>query len=360
MNINNLEVGQVLKNYKVLCETLNEKVKTGGAKKLQVEDWERYFSYKRSGNSFEIIEILETPKPRVDGRSNGNSRVKYIDKIETLLLDLLTQSENKGKVVLSKNKLLVALSMVNKSYVYGRFKPHKLSKMINIDVKEIIDFYETSNGMLTRNLKTAIENLKKRSLISCNTVFSVCHLEMDETEQGVYKNIKSEYKDSYGDETVEFGIRNPSQRLSHRLATEDETALILEVQRDMLDKYEVEELKDIFKTGKHLEFFKDVRDILFDRGDIYFYYDSYEIIFNPHHILEESRLKNRKSEQSELNGLIVDNIISNASKRNTNAEEKYKKTHKEVYKMRWNPQYLDNSYHLTSLLIDIDSKTIYI
>lgn len=32
-----------IKNYKMLCELLEQEVKNGKSKKLQLEDWKRYF-----------------------------------------------------------------------------------------------------------------------------------------------------------------------------------------------------------------------------------------------------------------------------------------------------------------------------
>ena len=49
MDINNLKKGQVVKNYKEMCLVLQEEIKTGKSKQLQLKDWERYFSYHKEG-----------------------------------------------------------------------------------------------------------------------------------------------------------------------------------------------------------------------------------------------------------------------------------------------------------------------
>ena len=77
INTNALKTNQTFKNYKELCEYLDEPIKTGKSKQLQLKDWERYFSYKKEGQKFIITEIFDTPKEKIDKRTNGN-RSKYV------------------------------------------------------------------------------------------------------------------------------------------------------------------------------------------------------------------------------------------------------------------------------------------
>lgn len=71
MNINILESNQVYKNYKELCGALNEKEKGGKSKKLQLKEWERYFSFHKEGQKIIIDEVYENPKEKIDGRKNN-------------------------------------------------------------------------------------------------------------------------------------------------------------------------------------------------------------------------------------------------------------------------------------------------
>jgi hypothetical protein len=38
-----------VKNYKKMCELLNEEVKTSNSKKAQLKRWERYISWSKNG-----------------------------------------------------------------------------------------------------------------------------------------------------------------------------------------------------------------------------------------------------------------------------------------------------------------------
>lgn len=57
MNIDNIKVGMEFKNYKALCEFLEEQVKAGKSKQLQLKRWKEYFDWDNIGNKYTITEI---------------------------------------------------------------------------------------------------------------------------------------------------------------------------------------------------------------------------------------------------------------------------------------------------------------
>lgn len=59
MNINNLCVGQIYKNYRDLCTVLEQPVKSGCSKNSQINKWGRFFDYERVGNAYIIRKIYE-------------------------------------------------------------------------------------------------------------------------------------------------------------------------------------------------------------------------------------------------------------------------------------------------------------
>ena len=62
--IETITIGK-FKNYRKICEYLHEPIKTGKAKQLQLEDWKRYFEYKRDGNAFVITKVYDVPKEKI-------------------------------------------------------------------------------------------------------------------------------------------------------------------------------------------------------------------------------------------------------------------------------------------------------
>ncbi|KNY24979.1 hypothetical protein [Pseudobacteroides cellulosolvens] len=84
MDKTNITKGQVIKNYKVLCEILGHKVKAGKSKILHMKDLERYFKFHFDKQKIIIDEVYDTPKEKVDGRiTNGKS--KYDNLMDNII-----------------------------------------------------------------------------------------------------------------------------------------------------------------------------------------------------------------------------------------------------------------------------------
>lgn len=65
VDVSELKLGKY-KNYKALCGVLNEPIKGGKSKTLQLENWKRFFSYYRMGSSYIITEIKKNPDKKIN------------------------------------------------------------------------------------------------------------------------------------------------------------------------------------------------------------------------------------------------------------------------------------------------------
>ena len=81
MNIENLEEGMEVKNYKELCKLLEMPVKTSNSKKSQMKELERYVDFEQKGQKIIIQEIYSQPKEKVDNRLLGNNRKEFSNYI---------------------------------------------------------------------------------------------------------------------------------------------------------------------------------------------------------------------------------------------------------------------------------------
>ena len=61
MNLENIQAGMRVPNYRKLCELLEESVEAGNSKKSQLRKWEQFFSYQKDKNTFIITEIYNVP-----------------------------------------------------------------------------------------------------------------------------------------------------------------------------------------------------------------------------------------------------------------------------------------------------------
>jgi hypothetical protein len=327
MNISNISEGQIFKNYKALCAEINEPIKTGKAKQLQLQDWERYFEYSKSGNSFIINKIYEIPKEKVDGRgkSEGSRRSIYGNATQLLITDLLARSN--GYVTISKNKLMLSIGMININFGECSQQVKKLAKYTDINEKFIYDFYNINNGNFTRIIESALNNLEDKSIIIYSRIIKVC-------EQG---------------------------RFSPRKATKWEETQILECEKEVLEELGFENKSDVRVSSKWVKFKQGVQNKLSERTEIKYYFYAYEITVNKKYIEQErNKLADLLLEQvvrdetlNNLNSTIIEHFIHNSQERHTNGF-----TSGKLSKIRLDKNYIEHMKHLATLLIDKDAPRI--
>ena len=59
MDLSNLHVGDIIKNYRCLCDILKEPIFSGNSKRCQLNRLNRYFKWERCGKKYIIIEIYD-------------------------------------------------------------------------------------------------------------------------------------------------------------------------------------------------------------------------------------------------------------------------------------------------------------
>lgn len=362
MNISNVKVGDTYKNYKELCIVLGEKTKTGNAKKAQLKEWERFFKYEKEGNKFIITHVYDIPLPE------NNNKTKYIPTIEKLILDKVVQFGNKGKVFISKSQLMQELKMINENYTFAKYKQLRLAKHMNISLEEVEEFYMTSDDLLKRNIEAALNSLRNQSLIFWTNAMTLCFIEThaETNVKNKIKATKEEKTNEYNENTVSFSAIKPVSYQTFRKATKEEIELILQVEKEILDKYNCKSISEIFKKGLKNKFYKEVKEILFDTANIYYYFNSYEIIANEKYIyskweeLQELQLEldERETFKNNLNYDIMERINHNAERRHLKAIETIQEDALEKIKSRSNENYLNNNYKLTNTLINKDALSL--
>lgn len=321
MNINNISEGQIFKNYKVLCEGLNEPVKTGKAKQLQLKDWERYFEYGKSGNSFIIHKIYDSPSEKVDNR--GKKSI-YGNAIQLLITDLLARRQ--GYITISKNKLMLSVGMINVNYGECSKSVKKLSKYIDIDERMIYDFYNINNGNLTGILETALNNLQDKSVLMYNKIIKVCEV----------------------------------SKFIPRKATNYEITKILECEKETLEELGFSDKSKVRVSNKWNKFQKEVLNKLNKCTDIKYYFSAYEIIINEKYIEQErNKLAELLLEQvvrdetlNDLNSTIIEQFILNSEIRKSKGKSS------KMTKVRTDFSYVENMKQLASLLINKNAANI--
>lgn len=325
MEIEKLSVGFVAKNYKHLCDVLSEEIKSGKSKMLQLDRWRCYFNYDKKGNSFIITEIFDSPKPLP--KRGGNNNTPYIASVKELIIQLLLYSGD-NRVLLPKNRLLVALNMINDNYRTGKKDIKGLSKHTKIREIDIYDFYNTTDDLLGRNVEKALNELQNTRAIYWSKVLMIC------------KNNEI------------------------REATDEEYSLILKVQVDVLNEMGYTGLVEVFKKGVTETFTNRTNKILNRRAGIDYIYEAYRIHLNEDRLVEVSDKMNKdeiKSKGKILNDQIKERIKTNSVKRKARILEVYDEwfglpNEKKSYRL--DDTYLEKQFILVDVLIDIEHPLI--
>lgn len=320
-----LEVGQVFKSYKQVCETLEEKVKSGDSKVAQLKEWERYFSFRKDGNKFIITEIHKEVKDKLDGRKNGNNTI-YGDIVQLLIIDILMQNKDKH-ISISKSKLIESLGIANENYSGCKSNFNKLSQYLNISINYIYDFYSINDSNFTSIITRALASLEDKRIIMYNKIYKV----------------------------------KPLGEVKVREMSPLEMSAVQEIESDILFELNENKLSEIRRTSKWNTFKNKVKIRLHQETNIEYYYEAYDISINNKYIIQEkceliSQISNcfeRENKKTELNNLVIDNIISNAEKRIGKSTP-----NKNKYNMRMSDGYSDNTKMLTSVLVHRKSTNI--
>lgn len=313
MKIENLKVGQVIKNYKSLCEILEIEAKKSGSNshKAQLKEFNRYFEFEKQGHKYIITKIYENPKERIDNRMNGNNTV-FSDDIEKLILNILASSKD-DTITIARGQLYKALCMCNENYLLGRSNISKLSEIIELPKSAIYEFYDNNSSKLRDTVERNLRRLRSRALITWNNTITVAVTE-----------VEIEYNE-FGEPI--FDKRTKSIRYKtktvHRLADKFEKKAILKYEHEVLKEMGIDTIQKVFLLGKWKYFKQQVEDKLRENNtNIDYYYDTYTITFNNEDVknyvkkLSDNSIKDIKNN---INYNMIESIKKSTMRRHNKA-----------------------------------------
>jgi len=361
IKLNNIKVGDVFKNYKELCKVLDEKVKGGDGKKYQLIDWERYFTYEKQGYKFVIKEIHNNPLDKKDGRKIGNNVLPFIDEMELLLINLLLNSEDK-ELTISNSKLLLMLSMINPNYLTYVNNKEQLSKLVDVNINFIIDFYDVTNSTFRSAINTVTKRLENKKLVIHEQVTMVCFVDtpVKKTITGHNKIIEMY---TYDNNSNSYTYKNVLPKEIYREATSDEKELIVRLEKYIMkNNYGYDNIQDLFLAGKATSFYADVSRVLFKELNIKKAYKAHRYTFNIDNLNDEMIKLLDKYDINELkrqiNNKVMIRLDETSNKRYMDALNELFDTesNKVRVNVRADDNYVDSINHLSSNLIDKDNK----
>ena len=176
MKIENLKVGQILKNYKDLCEILEIEFKSGGnAKKTQFKELERYCKYHKNGHKIVIDQIYSKELEKVDNRKLGNNN-EQARCVRYLLLNLLSgfKIEKNEVIGFSQALLLKKLYMVNDNYKTAKYTRREYAQALEVEERAINECFDYIENSSISAIRRAVVTLKSQSILGYKYSFSWC------------------------------------------------------------------------------------------------------------------------------------------------------------------------------------------
>ena len=292
-----LQVGQVVKNYKELCNILGMPIYKSGSNqdKAQKKLYKRYFEWEKTGQKIVVLDIYDEPLESGDARQSGNRNI-YLKYIESILLKYVYHK--KGQVCyITKNQLWTILGMINSNYKKIPWKVlQNEDEYLDISKWEFDKFYMRCSSKLNSILYGALRNLDNRSLIKWEIQTMI-----------VIPDTKGKMS-------------------NHYVANDNEIRRILAVERKVLKEMGFESKNHVACCMKLQEFYSKVNSELYDLYGWERKYERIKIIFNSEDIKEEIPRNEYKLQMMMISDLIVEAMDNNAQ---TMVDNRYKKALKE-------------------------------
>lgn len=173
-----LHPGMIVKNYKELCKILGIEPKTSNSKIRQLKEIEELISYQKSGHAFIIKEVYDKKtlkftlsKPR--DKRYKNPRNIYTKYIQHILLQYLNFSTSNGTIYMTKTDIYKMLGLINESFGSSKSEKEFLEIFNNITMEEINVIKTHAYTKMNSILKSALNSLRAKRLISYFTVVTV-------------------------------------------------------------------------------------------------------------------------------------------------------------------------------------------
>lgn len=336
----NLTDGMEFKNYKELCEFLQQPVGRGNSKIPQEEMFSRYFEYKKQGRKIIIENVYYEPLPTF-------GKGAYSMLIQKLILDMLVNeklSTGNNTLYFSKTQFALKLGLVKDEYkTYSRNK-YKLSELLNIDTEIVDEFYRMTNTKMHGYIETALKSLEMKSNIQYQTGLIM---------------IKEHFQ---------YGVREASELEIKKILSFENEAMdeiikkYPEVKKDSFNR------ADIMLRNEWGEFTSIVSQKLSENGMGYidFYFRGIKLVLSENIEYAKDRLEkfisqNRNEIKYELNQLFVENYKNSYNSFHEKAIEQVKDSNgkiKEYVYVRADCNYVRDGHDLIDATVNKKENTI--
>lgn len=163
--VENLKEGQVIKNYKELCNLIEIKPRTGEAKQIQLQKLGNIIKYHKEGHKFVIDEINDVNElDLIDKRTLGNKTVTVIEIGDIIIHKLLTEYKGE-RLTITGNELLCRLMLVSPEYKKLIYESEVFKFEVGINGNYLRNYRFKLGKQLNNRIESALKRLKNSGYI---------------------------------------------------------------------------------------------------------------------------------------------------------------------------------------------------
>lgn len=269
MNIKNLYQGQIIKNYKELCNMIGIKETTGAAKQKQLKELNSFCNYEKQGNKFIILEVYKDPIIS----TTQLKQTKYIKQLSNIIIEYLYNNNNNIQIPLFK--LLNVLGITNINYESVNTYRKEYSQIKEIHLASIYYFYSNTKMEFKRIVERCLNNLRSRRVIN----WSICTMIIDNKNKKVYK------------------------------ADRETEELIIDTEKMILKELNKNNMFELMQDKKALKKFNEL--VKLETGGLNYYY-AYDLVVGQ--IALKIEYDNIQKQKEELNNLILNKVNTTFNK----------------------------------------------
>ena len=180
MDLKGLNEGMIVKNYRELCDLLGVNIKDGKSRKLQIEEWKRYFDFERQGNKYIINKIYNTPLP-IPKQDKSKKKLSKNDIYTKYVQVILTKHlKETSQAYYTTTDLLKLLGFVNENWGDTKLLS-EFCKTHNCTYNQAKYYYNQLYmhvmSYCTTAFKRCLNRLSQRKYINWYEVYRVCDVD---------------------------------------------------------------------------------------------------------------------------------------------------------------------------------------
>ena len=310
-----------IKSYEDMCKLLGEEKEKNGFQTRQKKRWKKEIEYIQNGREYIITRVYATPLPEEEQKLKNkllNYNLYLIllkhsckelletqdpKKIEKLEIEFRRKLEDKNGMLytVTTKQLAFELGLVNEYYKTYMGSPHELSQYLDVDVKNVEEFYDKVSSYYQQDIKETLTRLEKNKVLFYEEVYMGDFID---DEIIILSKEKNKFNDEKDKLTFDYKVKP-------RQLTEEEFKEYSRINNSILDSYECKNLHEYLKKyrGNNRSYYIELNQELYERLGCIRVYKAYKIAFTPNFIY-----LNKKSLENQLTQLFANRVLENKLK----------------------------------------------